>query len=62
MSIRDEIVISNVRNEFISFNIWLDGRDYPYFLFVWRDKDERDENYYLIIFQIIINNTLINIC
>jgi hypothetical protein len=33
-----------------------------YYLVGWMNEDERDENYYLIIFQIIINNTLINIC
>jgi hypothetical protein len=40
---------------------WMD-KAIPVFLFDWRNKDEREENYYLIVFQIIINNTLINIC
>jgi hypothetical protein len=40
---------------------WMD-EVIPNFLFGWRDKDKSDENYYLIVFQIIINNTLINIC
>jgi hypothetical protein len=33
----------------------------PYFLFGWRGEDERDKNYYLIIYLSIINNMLINI-
>jgi hypothetical protein len=37
---------------------WID-EVIPIFLFGWKDNDE---NYYLIVFQIIINNTLINIC
>jgi hypothetical protein len=39
----------------------MDGCGHPYFLFGWRDEDEREENYYLIIFLSIINNMLINI-
>jgi hypothetical protein len=34
----------------------------PIFLFGWRDKDKRNENYYLNIFLIIINNILNNVC
>jgi hypothetical protein len=41
---------------------WMD-EVIPVFCKVWNThKDERGENYYLIVFQIIINNTLINIC
>jgi hypothetical protein len=39
---------------------WMDGV-IPIFLFGLRDEDERDYNYYLIIFLSIINNMLINI-
>jgi hypothetical protein len=44
------VVILNIRDEFISFDIWLDEWGHPCFLFGWRGKDERDDNYYLIVF------------
>jgi hypothetical protein len=54
------ILMSEMSSSYLMFD-WMD-EVIPNFLFGWRDKDKSDENYYLIVFQIIINNTLINIC
>jgi hypothetical protein len=42
-------------------SIMVDGLSHYYFLFGWKDYNEMDDNYYLIIFLSIINNMLINI-
>jgi hypothetical protein len=51
-----------VRDELIHLTKYQMRWAHPCF-FVWlEDKNERDEDYYLIVFQIIISNTLVNIC
>jgi hypothetical protein len=39
-----------IRDKFISFNIWWMDDVILVYLFSLRDKDEGDENYYLIVF------------
>jgi hypothetical protein len=39
-----------IRDKFISFNIWWMDVVILVYLFSLRDKDEGDENYYLIVF------------